>query len=135
MAKRIKKEFIYAVGRRKEASARVRLFENRGENLVNAVPAERYFPGEVNKVYLELPFKLTGTLGKLSFSARIVGGGKKGQLEALVLGIARALVKKDESFKKVLKQHNLLTRDARVRERRKPGTGGKARREKQSPKR
>lgn len=135
MVKNSKNKFIYTVGRRRESSARVRLYKGGGQNLVNMLLAEKYFPGEVNKVLFEKPFRLTDTLGKYHATVRVVGGGKAGQLEAVVHGIAKALSKEKEEFRKILKKAGLLMRDARVRERRKVGTGGKARRLKQSPKR
>lgn len=135
MVKNSKPKFIYAVGRRKESSARVRLYKGSGQNLVNMLPAEKYFPSEVNRILFEKPFKLTDTLGKYYATVRVVGGGKVSQLEAVVHGIAKALSKEKEEFRRILKKAGLLTRDARVRERRKVGTGGKARRLKQSPKR
>lgn len=133
MAKKI--NYIYAIGRRKNASVRVRLFKGKGESMVNGISLEKSFPGEINKIALSKPFALTETTDKYYFSARIAGGGKESQLEALVLGLARALVKVSSKFKPDLKKANLLTRDARERQRRMVGTGGKARRAKQSPKR
>jgi small subunit ribosomal protein S9 len=131
-----KQSFIFAVGKRKTASARVRLFKGKGENLVNGIPIEKYFPGAVNKIAWERPYLLTDTIGKYYISAKVAGSGKNGQLEALVLGLARALVLANpEKFRPALKKAKLLTRDSRVRQRRMVGTGGKARREKQSPKR
>lgn len=131
-----KQNFFYTVGRRKSASARVRLFKGKGENLVNDLPAEKYFPGSVNKILLDKPFVLTETLGKYYFTAKIVGSGKNGQLQALIHGVARAFSLADrEKFRSPLKKAGLLTRDPRERERRMVGTGGKARRAKQSPKR
>ena len=85
---------------------------------------------------LAKPFKLTDTEGNYFFTAKVAGGGKEGQIEAIIHGIARALVKLNaEKFRVILKKNNLLTRDPRVRLRRMVGTGGKARRKKQSPKR
>lgn len=131
-----KKKFTYSKGRRKSSSARIRLHKGKGENVVNEMPFQKYFPGVVNKVAFEKPFELTDTLGKYYVTVRVVGGGKKGQLDAIVHGIARALAKENvEKFRTPLKKAGLLTRDARVKERRKVGTGGKARRKKQSPKR
>lgn len=131
-----KKTYTYAVGRRKAASARVRLFVGKGENMVNDVPAEKYFPREVDKIILGRPFELTQTAGKYYFTAKITGSGKHAQLEALVHGVSRAFSKAGkEKFRASLKKAGLLTRDARVRQRRMVGTGGKARRAKQSPKR
>ena len=136
MPRKKKINYTYAVGRRRSASARVRLFKGRSQSLVNDAPIEEYFPGEIFKDYFTKPFKLTETLGKYYVTVKVVGGGKKGQLGATVHGIARALAKLDaENLRSPLKKAGLLTRDSRVRERRKVGTGGKARRKKQSPKR
>ncbi len=131
-----KQNYFFATGKRKEASARVRLFKGKGESLANDIPVEKYFPTETEKVLLKRPFELTKTEGKYYFTARLKGGGEAAQLGALVHGLARALSLADkDKFRPPLKKAGLLTRDARVKERRKVGTGGKARREKQSPKR
>ena len=136
MARKKKINYTYAVGRRRSSSARVRLFKGKGENLVNGIPALEYFPGVVNKVKFEEPFKLIDTFEKYYITVKVVGGGKQGQLDAVILGIARTFNKiNSEKFRPSLKSAGLLTRDARIRERRKVGTGGKARRKKQSPKR
>lgn len=137
MAKKsTKKTWIYAIGRRRQAACRVRFFKGKEQNLVNGVPIGKYFPGEVNKAYWQLPFELTETAGKYYITAKVTGGGRKGQLDALVHGLARALVKLDaEKYRIPLKKAGLLTRDSRTRERRKVGMGGKSRRQKQSPKR
>lgn len=130
------KNYTYAIGRRKESSARIRLFKGKGENLINSKPAKDYFLQEVAKKVLAKPFEVTETADKYYFTGRVMGGGKEGQLEALVLGIARALSKvSPEKFKIILRKANLLTRDARTRQRRMVGMGGKSRRKKQSPKR
>lgn len=130
------KDYIYAVGRRKTATARVRLYPKSGDLVVNQMPASEYFPGEVNNYHLTRPLNLTNTLKKFSFSAKVEGSGKRAQLDAVVHGLSRALAKHDpESYRPVLKQEGLLTRDSRMKESRKVGTGGKARRQKQSPKR
>lgn len=143
------KDFVFAVGRRREAVARVRLYPSvsqglmfgeqevkKGELYVNKMPIEKYFGGEVSKASYIEPFKTTNSLGKFAVTIAVAGGGKGGQLEAAVHGISRALSAYDkERFRKILKKKGLLTRDARTRERRKVGTGGKARRAKQSPKR
>ena len=135
MARTKKINYTYAKGRRREASARVRLHKGRGESLVNDVPINKYFPGDVNQTLLLKPFVLTKTGDKYYMTAKVTGGGQKGQLGAVVLGIARALVETNHDFHPVLKKAGLLTRDSRIRERRKVGMGGKARRKKQSPKR
>lgn len=139
-----KSNFTYGLGRRKTASARIRLFtsptvpgvEGEHQLVVNGKPAEVYFPGELAKQTYRRPFIITETLTKMSASAVVSGSGKKGQLDAVVHGIARALSALDtEKYRPALKTAKLLTRDPRAKERRKVGTGGKARRSKQSPKR
>ena len=134
--KKAKKDYTYAVGRRKTSSARIRLFKGKKESLVNGEVIGKYFAGEISRSKWQKPFELTNTLGKYYITAVVVGGGKKGQLEATVHGISRAFSKLDsEKFRKLLKDDGLLTRDSRKRQRRMVGTGGKARRKKQSPKR
>ncbi|MBU0619430.1 30S ribosomal protein S9 [Patescibacteria group bacterium] len=140
MVKTVKKtkkaNYTVAVGRRKCAIARVRLFRKKGNLVVNDQPVDQYFPGAVNQVFYEQPFKLAGVLGKYSATIKVVGGGPQSQLEAVIHGLARALNALDrDKYRPVLKKNGLLTRDPRVRERRKAGTGGKARRQKQSPRR
>jgi small subunit ribosomal protein S9 len=134
MAKKI--DYIYGVGRRRTSSCRVRLYRGKGENTVNGMPAEKYFPGEIATKALAKPFGATETSDKYYFSAKVVGGGKNGQLDAVILGIARTLVKVSVEKNRVpLKKLGLLTRDSRIRQRRMVGMGGKSRRKKQSPKR
>lgn len=134
MVKKI--DYIYGVGRRKESSSRVRLYRGKGENTVNGVSADKYFPGELAKKAIVKPFGATETSEKYYFSGRVIGGGKEGQLSALILAIARALVKvAPDKNKIILKKLGLLTCDSRKRQRRMVGKGGKARRAKQSPKR
>lgn len=125
-----------AVGRRKAAVARVRLFPGQAQMTVNGKPISDYFGGVVAQKAYQRPFELTKTLGKFTGSAKIIGGGPKAQLDALVHGIAKALESSNkDAFRAPLKSAKLLTRDARVRERRKFGRAGKARALKQSPKR
>jgi small subunit ribosomal protein S9 len=127
---------VVAIGRRKTATARVRLHRKAGDMIVNSLVIGKYFSGLVDKTFYMKPFELTGTVGKFSYTAKIEGSGKKAQLDALIHALARALVKVDpEVYKPILKKEGLLTRDARMKESRKVGTGGKARRKKQSPKR
>lgn len=138
-----KANYIYAVGRRKTANARVRIYKTKsipgmdGVQLsVNGKSAEAYFPGETAKSAYRKPFILTETLAKLSASVVVAGSGKMGQLDAVVHGLARALALLDrDAYRSILKSAGLLTRDSRTRQRRMIGTGGKARRAKQSPKR
>ncbi|MCR4404933.1 MAG: 30S ribosomal protein S9 [Candidatus Acetothermia bacterium] len=130
---------IHAVGRRKESIARVYLKKGKGQVIVNGRPAEEYFAADpfikerLARVALK-PFEVTGTLGKFDVKARLTGGGVTGQLEALRLGVARALLGVDEGFRKVLRDHGLLTRDPRMVERKKYGRH-KARRSEQYSKR
>lgn len=131
--------YIHAIGRRKEAVARVYLKDGEGRIWVNGRPAEEYFAGfAFSKEYIQrhllTPFYITGTLGKFDVMARVEGGGITGQLEALRLGIARALVGVAPEFKKPLKDVGLLTRDAREVERKKYGRR-KARKKEQYSKR
>jgi small subunit ribosomal protein S9 len=136
MAKAKKINYTYAVGKRKSAIARVRLFHGKGENTVNAMAIAKFFPGKVAEERFLRPLRIVDMAEKYFVTVRVVGGGKNGQLDAVVSGIAKALakVKKDE-FRPPLKKAGLLTRDSRIRQRRMVGTGGKARRKKQSPKR
>jgi small subunit ribosomal protein S9 len=131
--------YIHAIGRRKEAVARVYLKPGEGRVLVNGRPAEEYFRADpfIKDLFRQIalkPFEVTDTLGKYDVKANIRGGGPKGQLEALRLGIARALLGVNPEFRKVLKEEGLLTRDSRMVERKKYGLH-KARRAEQYSKR
>lgn len=129
--------FYLAVGRRKTATARVKLqVGGTGRIIVNKKPIEEYFSGEIaKKSYLE-PLVLTNSLGRFDIFIKVEGSGYAGQLGAVIHGLARALEKVDkETYRSLLKKQGLLTRDARAKERRKPGLAGKARKKKQSPKR
>jgi len=130
-----KKAFVFTVGRRKTAVARIRLYHGKGETLVNDQPIAKYFSGEITKTFYQQPFTLTETLGKYYATIKVVGSGQRAQLGAVVHGLARALAKDNQSFHSVLKKNKLLTRDPRAKERRKVGQMGKARKKKQSPKR
>ncbi len=135
-SKKSTKKYVYAIGRRKEATAIVRLFKGKGKISVNDKLIGDYFPGIVDRHYYQQPFEFTGTLGKFYATIKVRGSGKKSQLEAVVLALSRALEKTDrEKYRPVLKKAGLLTVDARVRERRKAGQMGRARKKKQSPKR
>lgn len=130
-----KRNFTQAHGRRKEAVARVRLFKGKGENTVNAKPIMDYFPGTVFTSKLERPFNLTKTEGQYYITVKVDGSGKSGQLDATIHGISRALISENPDFRTILKRAGLLTRDPRIKERRKYGRAQKARKGKQSPKR
>ena len=129
------KEFFSAVGRRKTAVARVRLWAGKQEMVVNGKPISTYFKGDTFKKIYQSPFLITDTVGQFTGSIKIVGSGLMGQAGALVHGLARALVKIDEVHKLPLREKGLITRDPRMKETRKTGQGGRARAKKQSQKR
>jgi len=130
------KVFIFAVGRRKTAVARVRLYHGKGTILVNDQPIEKYFSGKLDKNFYLKPFIVTETLDKYYATIKVEGSGKSAQMTAAIHGLARALDKEDkETYHGALKKNHLLTRDPRARERRKIGQMGRARKKKQSPKR
>lgn len=110
-----------AVGRRKAAAARVKVEKGSGKILVNGKPLDQYFNHFELREAVVAPLKALGKEKDLDFSVKVAGGGKKGQSVAVQLGIARALVVWNEDFKKTLKTLGFLTRDARVKERKKPG--------------
>jgi small subunit ribosomal protein S9 len=118
-------KYFYAVGRRKSATAQIRLFptskSSDGDLIVNDRKIKKYFPKTITQDILLNPLKETGVYGKFKFSALVKGGGITGQAEAIRLGIARALVKFDDQFRAILKANGFLTRDSRVVERKKPG--------------
>lgn len=127
--------FWSAVGRRKEAVARVRLLKGQGNLTVNGKNINEYFSLlGAEKKYIQ-PFIVTNTTKQFDATIKISGGGKMAQLEAVIHGLSRALLLADSGFRTPLKQAGLLTRDPRVKERRKYGLAQKARAKKQSPKR
>ena len=132
-----KKDYLLAIGRRRRAVARVRLYKSgSGIITVNSKPAQEYFSTEANKAAYMLPFAVTNTVGKFDVTVKVVGGGAAGQLGAVIHGIARAIESVDsKEYRPALKSKGLLTRDPRVKQRRMVGMGGKSRRRKQSPKR
>lgn len=135
--KTTKKNYIHAVGRRKTAVARVRLFEGKDEITINGKPISEYWPAaSAANLYME-PFVTTNTHKKYTATVKIKGSGKVAQLDAFLHGISRALVEiNPERFKPILKKKGFLTRDPRMKETRKVGTAGsKARAKRQSPKR
>lgn len=143
--------YIQSVGKRKEAVARIRLYPLKGKErtltvngvkmqqgdiIVNEKPIASVFPSKAHKIQYLKPLNLVKAENRFIITAVIKGGGASGQLDAFIHGLSRALEKSDkETMRPVLKKEGMLTRDARVKERRKVGTGGKARRKKQSPKR
>ena len=124
----------YGTGRRKKSIARVRLVPGEGKIIVNDRDIDDYFGLETLKVIIRQPLVLTETLSKFDVLCKVVGGGLSGQAGAIRHGIARALVKADEEFKPALKKAGFLTRDPRMKERKKYGLK-KARRAPQFSKR
>ena len=122
-------EQTHALGRRKTAVARVYLTEGTGNIVINGRPLEEYFSLESLRYIVNQPFEVTSTLGQFDVKVTIVGGGIKGQAEAIRLGIARALCEVNkEAYRSALKAAGFLTRDSREVERKKPGQPGARRR-------
>ena len=115
------KTFFAATGRRKNSVARVRITEGTGKVTVNERPFEAYFPRESNRLVIMQPLELVKLDAKIDVLVNVNGGGLSGQAGAVKHGIARALVSMDENLKKDIKKAGFLTRDARMRERKKYG--------------
>jgi small subunit ribosomal protein S9 len=127
--------YHYALGRRKTATARVRLMSGKGDVTVNDKPAADYFAdSKYLLTKLQQPFVVLDLVGKFNVSAKVDGGGHEGQMQAIQLGIAKALVLLNEDYKATLKRADLLSRDPRERERKKFGLKG-ARKQRQFTKR
>lgn len=117
-----------ATGRRKTAVARVRLLQGSGQIAINGRKFDEYFPTTDLRLLVEAPFKAIDGQGKFDVIALCEGGGVPGQAGALRHGIARALLQVDENFRAILKKAGFLTRDPRMKERKKPGQPGARRR-------
>ena len=117
-----------ATGRRKTAIASVRLSKGSGQNVVSDHKFEDYFPTTDLRLIVEAPFKLVEGVGQYDVVAICEGGGPAGQAGALRHGISRALIQADENLRAVLKKAGFLTRDPRMKERKKPGQPGARRR-------
>ena len=115
--------YYEGLGRRKEATARVRLHTGgTGNNFViNDKPMAEYFTRAIDQNQISKPLNVTGTSGRFDITVKVTGGGVTGQAGAVRLGIARALLKADPEYRKTLREHGMLTRDARAKERKKPG--------------
>lgn len=113
-----------AVGRRKTSTARVRLLPGAGDITVNKKTVDEFFTREVLKKIVRQPLELTQTGGKFNVEANVDGGGISGQAGAIRHGIARALITSDPNLRAVLKKNGLLTRDPRMKERKKYGQKG-----------
>ena len=114
-------EYIEAVGRRKTASARVRLYPGSGEIIVNDQPVDEYFGRSLDQMALRAPLVLTGTEASFNISVHVSGGGDSGQAMAVRHGLTRALMVTDPSLRRTLKAAGFVTRDQRAKERKKPG--------------
>ena len=112
---------FYSTGRRKESTARVFLSKGTGKITVNSNPIEKYFGRKTNIMVVKQALHLTETADKTDIKVTVKGGGSSGQAGAIKLGIARALLKFDDSLRPLLKKNGFLTRDSRVVERKKVG--------------
>jgi len=130
-----KNTYFYALGRRKSATARVRLQSGKGVITINGKPADEYFSASKYLLArLQQPFVALDNVDKFDISAVVSGGGHEGQAEAIRLGMSKALVAVNEDFKSTLKRADLLGRDSREKERKKFGLKG-ARKQRQFTKR
>ena len=114
-------ETIHTIGRRKASVARIYMSEGKGNITVNGKDFKEYFPVDTMQFKLEQPFNITDVAGKFDVKANVNGGGTTGQAEAIRLAISRALCELDPENRVTLKPEGMLTRDARVVERKKPG--------------
>lgn len=117
-------EVFNAVGRRKTSVARVRILSGKGDITVNKKTMDEYFTREVLKIDINRPFEVTELSGKYNVLVNVNGGGPTGQAGAIRHGIARALLAVDSSYRPALKKAGFLTRDPRMKERKKPGQKG-----------
>jgi len=121
-AQQLTGQYHNAVGRRKSAIARVRLYPGTGEVVVNGKDVRDYFGGrELHQITINTPLRITNTSDRFTVSVKVIGGGVSGQAGAIRHGIARALCRFDPEMRTTLKRAGLLTRDARVKERKKVG--------------
>jgi small subunit ribosomal protein S9 len=115
------RSYFYGTGKRKTSIARVRLIPGEGSIIVNNVPYEERFPRPEHRRVIQQPLLVTESVGKFNVLIKVEGGGVSGQAGAISHGIARALVKADEKLRPRLREDGLLTRDRRVKERKKVG--------------
>lgn len=118
------KEIAAGTGRRKTAVARVRLIPGAGAWIVNGVKLDTYIPSEALRNFITQPFVLTQTSGKYDVQVTTSGGGVSGQAGAIRMGLSRALIAADANLREMLKKAGCLTRDSRMKERKKPGQPG-----------
>ncbi|MBQ8369078.1 MAG: 30S ribosomal protein S9 [Clostridia bacterium] len=115
------KPYFYGTGRRKSSVARVRLYPGTGKITINGRDVDDYFGLETLKLIINQPFGVTGTTGKFDIVANVTGGGISGQAGAIRHGVSRALLLADETSRPLLKKSGFLTRDPRMKERKKYG--------------
>lgn len=115
---------FYATGKRKSAVARVWLKPGTGRVWINNKPIDQYIVRETSKMVIHQPLMLTGTIGKLDVYINVSGGGLSGQAGAIKHGISKALIEFNPEFRQVLKRAGFITRDSRVKERKKYGQRG-----------
>jgi len=115
------KPYFYGTGRRKSSVARVRVYPGSGKITINGRDIDNYFGLETLKLIINQPFGVTGTTGKFDIVANVKGGGISGQAGAIRHGVSRALLLADESYRPLLKKAGFLTRDPRMKERKKYG--------------
>ena len=115
------KPYFYGTGRRKKSVARVRVYPGNGNITINGKDVDVYFGLETLKLIINQPFMATGTMGKFDIVANVNGGGISGQAGAIRHGVARALISADENYRPALKAAGFLTRDPRMKERKKYG--------------
>lgn len=117
----VKQTYFHGTGRRKTAVAQVKLLPGNGAIIVNGKPYEEFFSSLEHQRTILRPLTITESASNYNVVAKVAGGGVSGQTGALTHGISRALVEANESLKPVLRQNGLLTRDSRIKERKKPG--------------
>ena len=115
------KPYFYGTGRRKSSTARVRLYPGTGSITINGQDIDKYFGLETLKLIINQPFQVTETAGKFDIVANVRGGGFSGQAGAIRHGVSRALLLADETYRPLLKKSGFLTRDPRMKERKKYG--------------
>ena len=115
------KPYFYGTGRRKSSVARVRLYPGSGKITINQRDVDDYFGLETLKLIINQPFGVTGTTGKFDIVANVNGGGISGQAGAIRHGVARTLLLADDTYRPILKKAGFLTRDPRMKERKKYG--------------
>ena len=115
------KPYFYGTGRRKKSVARVRIYPGSGEITINGRSIDEYFGLETLKLIVNQPYEVTDTLGKFDIVCTVTGGGISGQAGAIRHGLAKALLQVDETYRPALKKAGFLTRDPRMKERKKYG--------------